>query len=149
MSKHVKDILARGDARIVEAPKVNAPRHQVEVDRNFELPTGLYATTVGLYLAFLAVTFVGFASPGLIIPMVIFAVFIIGGFGVPAVWARLKSNIPGGNDTRPLTMGSFNSDGIMTHTGRLSPRDATIQMLILPVLIVMWGCAAVIIAALV
>jgi len=149
MSKHVTDIIARGEARIVEAPAVDAPRHQVDVDRNFELPTGLYAITVGLYFAFLAVMLAGFSSPGLIIPMAIFAVFIIGGFGVPAIWTRLRSNISGGIDSRPLTMSSFGNDGIMTHTGRLSPRDAAIQMLILPVLIVMWGCTTVIIAALI
>ncbi|MEL6529058.1 MAG: hypothetical protein AAFQ27_03800 [Pseudomonadota bacterium] len=149
MSQHVKDIIARGEARIVEAPEAKAPRAQVEIDRNFELPTALYAVTVGLYLAFLVVMFAGLSTPGLVIPMAIFAVFIVGGFGVPAVWARLKSNIPGGDDSRPLTMGAFSNQGIMTHTGRLSPRDATIQMLILPVLIVMWGCAAVTIAALV
>jgi len=149
MSKHVTEIIARGEARIVEAPKANVPHHQVEVDRNFGLPTSLYAATVGLYLTFLAVTFVGFASPGLIIPMAIFAVFIVGGFGVPAIWVRLKSNIPGGDETHPLTFGSFRNQGIATNTGRLSARDATIQMLILPVLIVMWGCAVVTIAALV
>jgi hypothetical protein len=37
----------------------------------------------------------------------------------------------------------------MTNTGRLNAREATIQMLILPVLIVIWGLAVVTIAALV
>ena len=147
MSKHVTDIIARGEARIVEAP-VAAPRHQVEVDRNFEMPVAFYGATVGLYFAFLAVMFVGFASDGLVIPMAIFAIFIVGMFGVPAVWTRLKSNIPDGNDSQPMTMGKFMNEGIMTYTGRLAPRDAAIQMLILPVLIVAWGCAVVIIAAL-
>ena len=143
MSKHAHEQIVIGKARIVDAPA--APlRSQVEHDRNFELPTVLYAATVGLYLTFIAVMFAGFASPGLIVPMAIFAVFIVAGFGVPAVWTRLKDN-----RSAPMSMGRFRQAGIMTHTGRLAPRDAAIQMLILPVLIVLWGCATVTIAALV
>ncbi|MBD2842291.1 hypothetical protein [Erythrobacter rubeus] len=146
MSKQVQDLIARGEARIVEAPVhlPNGPRHQVELDRNFELPTALYAATVGCYLAFIGLMFAAFNTPGLVIPMAIFAVFIVAGFGVPAIWTRLR-----GNQTRPMTKGKFDQVGIMTHTGRLAPRDATIQVLILPVLIVLWACAAITIAALV
>lgn len=151
MSEHVKEIIARGDARIVEGPdaKAKMPRHQVEADRNFELPTGLFVTTAGCYLAFLAITGIAFANPVLGIPMAIFALFIVAAFGVPAIWTRLKKNGLEPNDTNPMTFGQFEAKGIMTNTGRLAPRDATIQVLILPVLIVMWGLAAVTIAALV
>nr|WP_298926677.1 hypothetical protein [uncultured Erythrobacter sp.] len=149
MSKQAHEFLARGEARIVKAPAhiapdVTAPRNQVESDRNFELPTSLYAATVGLYLAFIGIMFAGFSAPGLIIPMGIFAVFIIAGFGVPAMWTRLKDN-----HSKPMTMGKFKQAGIMTYTGRLSAKDATIQMLILPVLIVLWACTVAVIAALV
>ena len=147
MSKQVHDHIARGEARIVEAPArglFGERRNQVEHDRNFELPTALYAATVGLYLAFIAVMFAGFGNPGLILPMAIFAVFIVAGFGVPAVWTRLRGNV-----SKPMTLGGFGHKGIMTHTGRLAPRDATIQMLILPVLIVLWGFTTVVIAAIV
>jgi hypothetical protein len=37
----------------------------------------------------------------------------------------------------------------MTNTGRLAPRDAAVQMLILPVLLVVWGLAVAVIAAVV
>ena len=156
MSEHVKDIVARGEARIVKAPQGKLPQagaakaifaerewpqHQVERDRSFELPTRLYAMTAGLYLAFLGITFAGFSSPGLIIPMAIFAIFIVGFFGVPAIWTGIKSSIPNGDESKPLSMSKFAREGIMTHTGRLAPRDAAIQMLILPVLIVLWGLA--------
>ena len=146
MSKLVQDHLDRGEARIVDAPVAPdaAPRHQVEVDRNFELPTALYGATVGLYLAFVGIMFAGFGGPGLIVPIVIFAVAIVAGFGVPAVWTRLA-----GNDTAPMTLGKLKQMGIMTNTGPLSARDAAIQMLTLPVLIVLWGFTAVLIAALV
>lgn len=146
MSKHIQEHLDLGHARIVKAPEapVKTRRNQVESDRNFELPTALYAATVGLYLAFVGVMFAGFSTPGLAIPMVIFALLIAAGFGVPAIWTRLK-----GNASKPLTMGTFKNAGIMTHTGRLAPRDAAIQMLILPVLIVLWAFTTVVIAALV
>jgi hypothetical protein len=155
MSKQVQSHLERGEARIVAAPVAppvaeragelaSMPRHQVDIDRNFELPTGLYKATVGLYLAFLGVLFAGFGGPGLVIPMAICVVFIAGIFGVPAIWSRLKRN-----SSRPMTMGAFKQAGIMTNTGPVTPKDAAIQMLILPVLIVIWACATVAIAALV
>ncbi|MCK0128802.1 hypothetical protein [Erythrobacter sp. F6033] len=142
MSKLAHDIIARGEARIVDAPA--AARTQVESDRNFEMPTALYGATVACYLAFIGILGAAFSTPGLIIPMAIFAGFIIAGFGVPAVWTRLKDN-----GSKPMTMGKFQQTGIMTNTGRLAPRDAAIQMLILPVLIVLWACTVVVIAALV
>lgn len=145
MSKHIENIVARGNARIVEAPITSsAPHQQVDVDRNFELPKALYMTTAGLYLAFCAVMWMGLSTPGLVIPMVIFGPFIIAGFGVPAIWARL-----GDNSTEPMNMGVFARKGIMTATGRLAARDAAIQMLILPTLIVMWGITIIVIAAIV
>ncbi len=145
MSHIVHDIIARGDARIVEAPEAATPvRNQVESDRNFGLPKPLYAATVSLYLGFLLVMATAFGNPELAIPMAIFVVFIVAGFGVPAIWTRLA-----GNPSEPQTMGEFALKGIMTHTGRLAPRDATIQMLILPVLLVVWGMTVAVIAALV
>ncbi len=65
-------------------------------------------------------------------------------FGVPALWTRLA-----GNTSAPQTMGEFEARGIQTNTGRLAARDATIQVLILPVLLVVWGLAIAVIAALV
>lgn len=139
MSKQVQDILARGDARIVDAP-VEAPAR----DRSFGLPGALYGATVACYLGFVGVTALAFANPALAIPMTVIALFILAGFGVPAVFARLK-----GNDSRPLSLGQFERFGIMTHTGRLLPRDAAVQVLLLPVLVLFWGVTAVTIAALV
>ena len=75
MSHIVHDLLVTGDARIVEAPEA-APRHQVEADRNFGLPTALYCATVAGYLGFLLVVGSAFANPVLAIPMAIFVVFI-------------------------------------------------------------------------
>jgi hypothetical protein len=143
MSHIVHDLLACGDARIVAQPEAPV-RHQVEADRNFGLPTALYGATVAGYLGFLAVVGSAFANPVLAIPMAIFVVFIVAGFGVPALWTRLA-----GNTSEPQTLGEFEAKGIQTNTGRLAARDATIQVLILPVLLVVWGLAVAVIAALV
>ena len=144
MSHIVHEHLARGEARIVELPTEAGVRHQVEADRNFGLPNALYGATVAGYLGFLLVVGTAFANPLLAIPMAIFVVAIIAGFGVPTLWTRLA-----GNTSEPQTLGEFEQHGIMTHTGRLAPRDATIQVLILPVLLVIWGIAVAVIAAIV
>jgi len=65
-------------------------------------------------------------------------------FGVPAIWTRLRDNV-----SEPETLGEFETRGIMTNTGRLTARDATTQVLILPVLLVCWGLAVAVIAAIV
>ena len=140
MSKHfIREFVAK-QAAIVDAPK---QRH--EVDRTFELPKGLYAATVALYLGFLAVMATGLSTPGLIIPMAIFTLFVVAGFGVPAIWARLDPPTA----SKPISFARLRRDGIQTLTGRLSAKDATVQMLILPVIIFCWGVTTVTIAALV
>jgi hypothetical protein len=147
MTEQVQEKLISGKARIVEAPDaisaaVKQVGHQVEADRNFALPNTLFAATVACYLGFVGIMLAAFAAPMLAIPMVIFALAIIAGFGVPSLWTRLAGNV-----TRPLSMGQFRAEGVMTNTGRCAPRDAAIQMLILPVLIVGWGLAISIIVA--
>ncbi len=131
-------------ARIVEAP---ASREHVPttVDRSFELPRALYGATVACYLGFLAVMATGLSSPGLVIPMAIFTIFIVAGFGVPALWVRMKPD----NRSQQLSWSRFRHEGIATYTGRLGGGEAAVQVLILPVLILLWGCAVVTIAALV
>ena len=142
MSHIVHDLIASGDARVVEQP--THVRHQVEADRNFGLPTALYGATIACYLAFLVIVGSAFANPVLVIPMAVIVVLIVAGFGVPAIWTRLK-----GNPSTPETLGEFETRGIMTNTGRLSAGEATAQVLILPVLLVAWGLAVAVIAAIV
>ena len=140
MSKHLVRELVADQAIIHE--KFRKP---VEVDRSFEMPKALYAATVALYLGFIAVMGIGLKSPGLAIPMAIFVIFIVAGFGVPAIWARLEPD-PG---KRQMSVNALMHRGIATHTGHLAGRDAIVQMLILPVLILLWGLATVTIAAMV
>lgn len=115
------------------------------VDRTFELPTGLYAATVALFLGFIGVMAIGFGNPEMAIPLVIFAFFIVAGFGIPAIWTRLAP----GTKSKPIGWARFQQDGVQTAYGRTTARDATVQVLILPALIFLWGVIAVTIAALV
>jgi ABC-type dipeptide/oligopeptide/nickel transport system permease subunit len=140
MSKQVHDIIESGAARIVGAPQ----RERHETDRSFGLPGAIYGAMVGCYLGFLAIVAVTFGNPALAIPLVIFALAIIAGFGVPSLWTQLKDNA-----SAAPTSGEFARDGVMTHTGRLSAGEAAIQILTLPVLVVVWGVVAFVIAALV
>lgn len=127
------------------ADVVEAPRAPMQVDQTFELPKGLYVATVGLFLGFIALMAVGFANPEMIIPLVIFSFFIVAGFGVPAIWTHLAPD----TGRKATTWGRFRQEGIMTATGRSTAGAATVQVLILPVLIFLWGIAAVTIAAMV
>lgn len=142
MSRIVHDLIARGDAPIVEAPAAPPVRHQVEADRNFGLPSALYSATIACYLGFMVIVGTAFANPVLAIPLAVIVLLIAAAFGVPAIWTRLRDNA-----SEPETLGEFETRGIMTNTGRLTARDATTQMLILPVLLVLWGLAVAVIAA--
>jgi hypothetical protein len=129
------DIRADAPARPRNAP----------VDRTFELPTSLYATTVALFLGFIALMAAGFAHLELAIPLAIIGFFIVIGFGIPALWTQLAPE----NPVSARSWARFRHEGIMTASGRTTARDATVQVLILPVLIFIWGVLTVIIAALV
>jgi hypothetical protein len=118
-------------------------RRNAPLDRSFELPTALYATTVALFLGYIALMAVGFANPEMILPVAIFVLFIVAAFGVPALWVRLQPD----NPVRAMTMLRFRENGIETETGHCSAGAASVQVLILPVLLMAWGVAVVTIAA--
>jgi hypothetical protein len=137
MSQHQSAAALRQTATITDAPA------RTRVDRTFGLPNGLYAATVGLYLAFLAVMTAAFGESGLAIPMVIMMGFVVIAFGLAGKWAGMQPR----NDSAPLTWGQFSVRGIQTHTGQLSATEASIQVLVLPVLILGWGLTVAAIAA--
>ena len=121
------------------------PNIRQDVDRTFEMPTALYGATVGLYLGFIAILGIGLATPELAIPMAIFAIFIVGLFGAPALWLGLGRE----PEARAKSFGQLMRNGIATNTGLLKGRDAAIQMMILPVLIVVWAFTVLVIAGIV
>lgn len=138
MVQHFSQLELSKIATITAAPT------RTRVERNFGLPTGLYACTVALYLGFIGVMGAAFMNPELAIPMVIFAGFVIMAFGLAGYWSRMKPD----HDDAPLTWGQLSHRGIETLTGRLTAQEAAVQVLILPVLIFAWGLAVALIVAL-
>lgn len=124
-------------ATVTDAPA------RTKVDRNFGLPTGLYIATVAAYLAFMGVMSALFLNPQLLIPLAVMAGFIVFSFGVAGKWSTMQP----ANDTSPLSWGQFSNRGIQTLSGPLTAGEATVQVLILPVLILVWGCAIAVIVA--
>ena len=114
-------------------------------DHTFELPSGLFAASLGLFTAFLVVMAFGFGNPELILPMAIFGIFFAGFYGIPVLFVKESPD----DTNKAMTWGKFKARGIKTHTGHLPAGEAAVQMLILPVLILFWGIACVTIAALV
>ena len=139
-----KEAIAK-HARIDLAPAFAPPATVQHPPRNFELPTSLYVASAACYLGFLAILAATFSSPGLIIPMAIFGIFIGMFFAIPALFTRMRP----GAGAKPMMWQQLRSGGIQTHTGRLDGNEAAVQVLILPVLIVIWGLAVALIAALV
>jgi hypothetical protein len=142
MAERLTRQLVAEKAIVLDEPELRLP---TSVDRTFELPAGLYLATAGSYFGFLGVMALGFGNPGLIIPMAIFIVFVAMFFAVPAMWMKMEPLNP-----QQLTSWSrFQQRGVMTPYGRSTASAATVQVLILPGLILLWGLAAVIIAAVV
>ena len=137
MSQHVSHAELASVANVADVPA------QTKVDRTFELPASLYAITVGCYLGFLAVMGMLFMNGELVLPMVVFVFSIIGGFGLCYKWVAMNP----GNDNHALTMGQFANRGIQTLSGRLTAAEASAQVLILPVLLLVWGIAVAVIYA--
>lgn len=123
---------------------VFAPQERACTDRTFGLPSGLYAAFYGLFLAYLGVMGLGFAHPEMILPMAIFAIFTVGFYVVPMMWAVMKPD----NGSNAMSMDDLIGRGIATHTGHSSGAAAIAQVLVLPVLIFLWGVVVVTIAAL-
>jgi hypothetical protein len=109
------------------------------------LPTSLYQWTAGLYLGFVGVMIAGFGNLALAIPMAVIVLFMGMFFALPSVWTKLSPD----SGQQPKSGGRFSFEGIVTAYGRSAARDASVQVLILPVLIFLWGLAVVVIAALV
>lgn len=138
--KVTRENIAELDARIV-APEELRP--ETKVARNFDLPPVLHMLTVGCYLAVIGVFAALFGNAELLIPMVIFVVSVIAGFGVPALWTQMKPD----HSDRALDWGTFEARGIATLTGVLSAKDATVQVLMLPLFILGWAITIAIIVA--
>lgn len=117
---------------------------RTRVGRTFDLPTGLYVATVALYVAFIGLMAALFLNPQLAIPLVVIGGFVLFAFGLAAEWTRMQPD----NDAAPLTWGQLTHRGIQTLSGPLTGSQAAVQVLLLPVLILVWGLAIAVIVAL-
>lgn len=125
-------------ARIVEVPRVDR-----ETDRTFGLPTRLYVLTGAAYFSFVAVMAAAFSAPGMVVPIGICLIYLTMFFAVPALWPRI--NPP--SRSSALGWNRFRRDGIITATGRISATDATLQVLVLPTMILSFGLVVAVVAA--
>ena len=112
MAERIVRQLVAEQAIVLPEPALRLP---TAVDRNFELPAGLYVAMAVLF------------------------------FATPAMWMRMKPEHP----QRLTSWSRFRRQGIMTAYGHSTAGAATIQVLILPALIFLWGIAVVTIAAVV
>ena len=145
MSRPIKHADLELAQELAPAPQLKPNVRQDIESRNFDLPAGIRAAYFGMFIAYLGIMFVGFYEPQMIIPMVIFVFFTAAFYVVPALWTGLKPD----NASKAMGMQQLLGEGIATHVGWCKGRDAVVQALILPVLILGWGIAAVSIAALV
>ena len=114
-------------------------------DRTFELPAGLFAAMAILFLGFVSVLSLAFMGPTLVVPYGVFVAFIAAFFAVPAIFTRTG---PNELRSKALDWYQFRNKGIATATGHSSAGEATILVLLLPFLILVWAIAIATIAAL-
>lgn len=140
MSVRVDPKLLRAEARLVPPPVQRACE-----DRTFGLPWGLHAAYFGMFLAYLGIMAIGFPHPEMVLPMAIFVLFTVAFYVLPMLWAVMAP----ANASKAMSIDELLSRGIAVHTGHCDGGAAVAQVLVLPVLILLWGMAVVTIAALV
>lgn len=140
MSKH----LSRADRKslVVEFPAASSAQH---AERVFGLHGALFAITIGSYFLFLVIMAAAFMTADLILPFIIFGVYVAMAFGTPAVWARIR----GRDEGRVQSWSEFREEGMQLETGHISGAGAIAQVVTLPLLLVGWAVAIAIIAAVV
>jgi hypothetical protein len=106
-------------------------------DQTFELPPALYVATAALFMGFVTVLCVAFRS-NMLVSWGVIAVFIAAFFAVPTIFALVST---GDSRRRALGWEEFMKNGVATATGRASGAEATVLVLLLPVLIFCFGLA--------
>ncbi len=100
----------------------------------FDLHPGLHVGVFAGFFAYLGIMWAAFGEKGLAIPFAIFAVFLAGAFIVPAWWARVA---PG--EGRAPSFADFMAQGLPTGTGHLDAGAVIVQVMIMPVMLMIWG----------
>ncbi|MBO9579891.1 MAG: hypothetical protein J7498_03275 [Sphingobium sp.] len=128
--------------QFAQAKAVQMP-HRGEYGRTFDLHPALFALTFGAYIAYIAIMAAAFADADMAIPVAIFVIFVVAGFGTPALWAKVAAPAPG----KPPVWATFIREGFECLTGHVSAEGAMVQVLIMPAMLLFWGTAVAIIAA--
>ncbi|MFL9840679.1 hypothetical protein ABS767_06895 [Sphingomonas sp. ST-64] len=100
----------------------------------FDLHPSLHIGVFAGFFAYLGIMWAAFGEKGLAIPFVIFAVFLAAAFAVPAWWARVA---PG--EGRAPSFAEFMEEGLPTETGPLAAGGVIVQVMIMPVMLMVWG----------
>ena len=129
---------------LAQADVVAEPIQRACTDQSFELPRLLYLAMAFMFAGFVAVLSLSFHGGHMVVNYGIIFGFIAMFFTVPAIFVRTA----GKECTQALTWSEFRNRGIVTATGQTSARDATVLVLLLPFLIMCFGIAVAIIAAL-
>src|SRR6266545_4927662 len=132
MSKHY----SRANLQSVAA-QVSSPLIPNRAERVFGLHPGLFGVTIGSYFLFLGIMAAAFMTAELILPFVIFFVYVVMAFGTPGLWARVR-----GRDAGPAqSRAQFRDEGMQIETGHLDSGSAIAQVVVLPILLVGWAAA--------
>lgn len=140
MSVHTPDAALIARRTIIDTTTTHKPPMQLPT-RHFDLPPLLHGATLALFLTYLGAMGATFAGDRMPIVLAICAISVIGMFVVPALFQLMGPR----HVDRPMSLSAFARDGIDCLTGRLSAGQASVQVLIMPVLILAWGIAIAII----
>ncbi|HEV7288930.1 hypothetical protein [Sphingomonas sp.] len=100
----------------------------------FDLHPALHIGVFAGFFAYLGIMWAAFGEKGLAIPFVIFGVFLTAAFIVPGWWARVA---PG--EGRAPSFADFVAQGLPTGSGHLGAGGATVQVMIMPAMLMIWG----------
>lgn len=139
MSKHIP---AEQFATVSQTAR---PIPRGQYGRTFDLHPAIFALTFSAYIAYLGILALTFAEADadIAIPFVIFAIFVVAGFGTPALWARIAPPPAG----EAPSWATFMREGFECLTGHVSAKGAMVQVLIMPTMLLFWALAVTIIVA--
>lgn len=138
-TRQVPEVLV-ARAEIVAPPVARACE-----DQSFELPGAIYAAMVAMFTGFILVLSLAFRGGHMVVAYGVIFAFIAVFFAIPAIFPKMKSE----GRSKSLSWAMFKYRGIVTATGRTSAKEATVLVLLLPILIFCFAIAIATIASLV
>ena len=123
---------------------VAAPSQRACDDQNFELPSRLYVAMIAFFAGFVGVLSLAFRGGHMAVVYGVIFAFIAAYFAVPAIFPAMPLSAK-----KPMSWSTFRVWGIQTPTGRATPVEATVLVLLLPFLIFCFGMAIAAIAMIV